>query len=336
VLRLPRKSSVKSDNRDEGGNMRKTFLLGLVLAGALLGGAFAQEPIRIGSKQFTENILLGKVIYYALEDAGYPVEDRTNLGSTQVNRAALTSGEIDVYPEYTGTAISNYFREEAAAGEVEIPEGASQNAAQSYEIVSELDLELNDLVWLQVAPANNTYAFAVTRQWSEENGITSLPEFAEYVREGNYVKVATGDEFAQRPDGIPSFERTYDFSFSDDQLLIIAGGTPAQTEQALAEGANDVNVAMAYGTDGALMAYDFIVLSDPEGAQPVFQPGPVFRLEVIEAFDGTEPSIADVLEPIFATFDEVTLQGLNARVEVDGESPDDVALSYLQENGFIE
>jgi len=317
--------------------MRKTFLLGLVLAGALLSGAFAQEPIRIGSKQFTENIVLGKVIYYALQDAGYPVEDRTNLGSTQVNRAALTSGEIDVYPEYTGTAISNYFREEEAAGEIdEIPAEASQNAEQSYDIVSRLDLELNDLVWLQVAPANNTYAFAVTRQWSEENGITSLPEFAEYVREGNYVKVATGDEFAQRPDGIPSFERTYDFEFEDDELLIIAGGTPAQTEQALAEGANDVNVAMAYGTDGALMAYDFIVLSDPEGAQPVFQPGPVFRLEVIEAFEGTEPSIAEVLEPIFATFDEVTLQTMNARVEVDGESPDAVAQSYLQENGFIE
>ena len=316
--------------------MRKTFLLGLVLAGTLLSSTFAQEPIRVGSKQFTENILLGKIIYFALEDAGYPVEDRTNLGSTQVNRAALTSGEIDVYPEYTATAISNYFREEVAAGEVEIPEGASKNAAQSFEVVSRLDLELNDLVWLQAAPANNTYAFAVTRQWSEENGITSLPEFATYINEGNYVKVATGDEFAQRPDGIPSFENTYDFAFSADQLLIIAGGTPAQTEQALAEGSNDVNVAMAYATDGALMAYDFVVLSDPEGAQPVFQPAPVFRGEVVEAFEGTEPSLADILDPIFATFDEVALQTLNARVEVDGESPDAVAQAYLQDNGFIE
>ncbi|MEM7738742.1 MAG: glycine betaine ABC transporter substrate-binding protein [Deinococcota bacterium] len=318
--------------------MRK-FVIALVATGMAMGlgaNAFAQEPIRVGSKQFTENILLGKIIYYALEDAGYSVEDRTNLGSTQVNRAALESGEIDVYPEYTGTAISNYFREEVAAGEVDIPEDASKNADQSYAVVSELDAQLNDLIWLQVAPANNTYAFAVTRQWSEENGISSMPEFAEHVRAGNFIKVATGDEFAQRPDGISSFESTYDFQFADDQLLIIAGGTPAQTEQALAEGANDVNVAMAYGTDGALMAYDFIVLADPEGAQPVFQPGPVFRAEVIDALAGTEPSIADVLNPIFMTLDEVTLQTINARVEVDGESPDEVAVSYLQENGFIE
>ncbi|MCA9839017.1 MAG: ABC transporter substrate-binding protein [Trueperaceae bacterium] len=304
--------------------MKKFLLSAIVL---MLGFALAQDPVRVGSKQFTENIVLGKLIVQALEDAGIAVEDRTNLGSTQVNRSALENGEIDVYPEYTGTAISNYFRTVDYAN---IPEGASQDAYASYAVVSSLDASINDLVWLRPAPANNTYAFAVTRAFADENQIFSVPELAEFINAGNFVKVATGDEFAQRPDGIPSFESTYGFQFSDDQLLIIAGGTPAQTEKALNEGANDVNIAMAYGTDGALVAYDFVVLEDPSGAQPVFQPAPVFRGEVIR----NNPEIAGILNPIFSLLDAETLQNLNARVEVDGENPDDVAASFLQENGF--
>jgi len=144
--------------------------------------------------------------------------------------------------------------------------------------------------------------------------------------------MATGDEFAQRPDGIPAFEQMYGFDLTEDQLLIIAGGTPAQTEQALNEGANNVNVAMAYATDGALQAYDFVVLEDPLGAQPIYAPTPVFRGDVIRA----NPEIAGILNPIFRALDNVTLQTLNARVEVDGENPVDVARSWLAENGFIE
>jgi osmoprotectant transport system substrate-binding protein len=143
--------------------------------------------------------------------------------------------------------------------------------------------------------------------------------------------LSTGDEFAQRPDGLPAFENTYDFDLSEDQMIVIAGATPAQTEQALASGQNNVNVAMAYATDGALMAYDFVVLDDPDGAQPVFQPTPVFRGEVIRAY----PEIVGVLNPIFATFDNTALQGLNAAVEVDGMSPDDAARQYLEEHGFL-
>ena len=306
--------------------MKRFGILAIVL---LVSIAFAQNPVRVGSKQFTENIVLGKLIVKALDNAGIEVEDRTNLGSTQVNRSALENGEIDVYPEYTGSAISNYFRTVEYAN---IPEGASQDAYASYSIVSSLDAAINDLIWLRAAPANNTYAFAVTRSFSEENGITSVADLAAYVNDGNFVKVATGDEFAQRPDGIQSFEKLYDFAFTQDQLLIIAGGTPAQTEKALSEGANNVNVAMAYGTDGALVAYDFVVLEDPMGAQPVFQPAPVFRGEVLRA----NPEIAGILNPIFSLLDAETLQDLNARVEVDGENPDDVAQSFLQENNLLD
>jgi osmoprotectant transport system substrate-binding protein len=236
-----------------------------------------------------------------------------------------------VYPNYNGTAISNWYRDIPWAQEA-IGEGTSGDAYASFATVASYDAALFDLIWLRPAPANNTYALAVTRQWSEENGITTLPEFAAYVNDGGEVVLSTGDEFAQRPDGLPSFYETYGFELTEDQLIIIAGATPAQTEQALFEGANGVNVAMAYGTDGALLAYDFVVLEDPNGAQPVFQPTPVFRGEVIRQY----PEIAGILNPIFATFDNPTLQGLNASVEVDGLSPQLAAQTYLIDNGFIE
>lgn len=307
-----------------------SLLLAIVLILGTFGAAVSaqDEPIRVGSKQFTEQIVLGQIILAALDDAGYTVEDRTNLGSTQVNRDALVNGEIDVYAEYTGTALYNYFND---VDWTNIPDDAYNDRDLGYALVSSYDAALNDLVWLEPTPANNTYAFAVTSDFAESNDVYSAMDFADYVNSGGEVYMATGDEFAQRPDGIAAFEETYGFDLTDDQLLIIAGGTPAQTEQALNEGANDVNVAMAYATDGALMAYNFVVLEDPMGAQPIYAPTPVFRGEVIRE----HPEIAGILNPIFRALDNVTLQTLNASVEVDGENPADVAQSWLAENGFI-
>ena len=313
--------------------MRKISVLLLVTAVVfgMFGAVSAQEdPIRIGSKQFTEQIVLGQIMLQALEDAGYAVEDRTNLGSTSVNRDALVNGEIDIYAEYTGTGVTNHFQNVEWAT---FPEGASRNVIVSLVLCEQLRcVAINDLIWLRPAPANNTYAFAVTREFSEENGIVTVEDFADYVNNGGEVYMATGDEFAQRPDGIPAFEQTYGFDLTEDQLLIIAGGTPAQTEQALNEGSDGVNVAMAYATDGALVAYDFVVLEDTLGAQPVYAPGPVVRGEVLRA----NPQIAGILNPIFNALDTETLQELNASVEVDGENPEDVANAWLVENGFIE
>lgn len=313
-------------------------LASLLLVAALLmlaaGSVLAQddalndEPIRVGSKLDPEGIILANLILIALEDAGYAVEDRTPLGTTAVNRDALNNGEIDVYPEYTGTALNTAFVETSWA---EIPEGAATDRVLGFATVSSFDAAINDVVWLQAAPANNTFAFAVTRQFAEENDVFTVDDLSAYINEGGEALMATSDEFAQRPDGIPSFENLYGFDFAEDQLLIIAGATPAQTEQALNEGANGVNMAMAYGTDGALMAYDFIVLEDTLGAQPIYAPAPIFRGEILRAY----PEIAGILNPIFGLLDNPTLQGLNARVAVDGENPTDVARSWLEENGFI-
>ena len=295
-----------------------------LLLGASLVWAQA-DPVRVGSKQFTESIVLAKLIVYALEDAGFTVDDRSPLGGTDVNRSALVNAEIDVYPEYTGTALGLFFPE------MDFPEGLTRDAEASYEHLRELDREQNDLVWLAPAPANNTYGFAVTRAFAEEHGLETMEDFAAYVSAGGEVMMASGDEFAQRPDGIQAFEELYGFELGDDQLLIIAAGTPAQTLQALAEGASDTNVAMTFATVGAVVAYDFVVLTDPLGAQPIFNPTPVFRADVIDA----NPGIPDILNPIFTSLTNEVLQELNARVEVDGENPDEVARDFLREHGFM-
>lgn len=300
----------------------------LIALGVLLGSALTvgqADPIRVGSKQFTESIVLAKLIAYALEDAGFTIDDRSPLGGTDVNRSALVAAEIDAYPEYTGTALGLFFPD------VELPEGLTRDAEASYDYLLEHDLERNGLMWLAPAPANNTYGFAVQRTFAEEHGLATMGDFADYVNAGGEVMMAIGDEFAQRPDGLAAFEELYGFDLADEQLLIIAAGTPAQTLQALDQGANDTNVAMTFATEGAVVAYDFVVLTDPRGAQPIFNPTPVFRVEVIDA----NPEIPAVLNPIFEGLTNEVLQELNARVDVDGESPDAVARSYLEEQGFL-
>lgn len=305
------------------------FLTLLLTLGIITGGTTAQdESIRVGAKSFTENILLGQIVLAVLDDAGFAVEDRTSLGGSQVNRDSLVNGEIDVYAEYTGTALFNYFSDVAWTN---IPQEAYGDRVLSYALVSSYDAVLNDLVWLEPTPANNTFAFAVTAEFAEENNLYSVIDLANYVNDGGEIYMATGAEFAQRPDGIPAFEEVYGFDLTQDQLMVFANGTPAQTEQALNEGANGVNIAMAFATDGALMAYNFVVLEDPLGAQPIYSPAAVFRGEVVRA----NPEIAGLVNPVFRSLDNVTLQTLNARVEVDGEAPAAVAQSWLTEMGFI-
>jgi osmoprotectant transport system substrate-binding protein len=315
----------------------KRLTIVFVALGMLFGGiSFAQQyknstPIRVGSKQFAEQKILGKMIVEALRANGYQVVDKTNLGGTAVVRKALTQGEIDVYPNYTGTAISNWYRSVPWAEKM-IPAGASGNAYESYTIVSSLDAALHDLVWLQPAPANNTYAFAVKDSFAKAHNLTTVADLAKLINSGATVKLATNDEFAQRPDGLGAFEKTYGFKFKESQLLVIAGGTPAQTEKALANGSNGVNIAMAYATDGALKAYSEVILEDPKGAQPVFQPTPVFRGAVIRKY----PEIVGILNPIFAKLTTVELQKLNAQDLVDGDSPATVAKNFLVQNGFMD
>ena len=167
--------------------MKKRFYIAFAtaIALALIGLALAQSKgtITVDSKLDAEGRLLGSMIRLSLEQAGFTVNDKTATGSTLITRKALTEGQIDIYPEYTGTAINNFFKGET------IPEGTSKNAEKSYRTVKALDKKLNNIVWLARAPANNTWAIATTKTLSQKEGIKSLEDFAKYLQKAARSKL---------------------------------------------------------------------------------------------------------------------------------------------------
>lgn len=283
----------------------------------------AQADIVVSSKIDTEGGLLGNVIALALEDAGLPVERRLQLGGTQVVREALLADQIDIYPEYTGNAA--FFFNEADSP-------IWKDAKAAYERAAELDAEKNQLTWLQSAPANNTWAIALTGKVAEENKLTTMSEFGAWVAGGGEVKLAASTEFVSSPAVLPAMQEAYKFKLTPDQTVVLSGGDTAATIQAAARGTSGVNAAMAYGTDGGVGATGLVVMADDKGVQPVYEPAPVVRDAVLKEY----PSIADVLNPIFAGLDMATLQRLNGRIQVGGEPAEAVARDYLTQTGVLD
>jgi osmoprotectant transport system substrate-binding protein len=294
----------------------------LVLMLALILAGCAKPGITVGSKIDTEGALLSQMIILMLKANGFNVIDKSGTGPTQVVRKAILSGEIDIYPEYTGNGA--FFFDETESD-------VWNDARKGWERVRQLDMEANNIVWLQPAPANNTWAIAIPKELSEKEGIRSLDDFATYVNRGGYVKLIGSEEFVTSPVALPAFQEAYGFTLSQDQLITLSGGNTAQTEKAAAEGTDGVNAAMAYGTDGGLAALGLVVLSDPRGVQPVYEPAPIVRGEVLEK----NPEIADILNPVFASLDLETLQTLNAKIAFEGQAAADVAREYLTANGFL-
>jgi osmoprotectant transport system substrate-binding protein len=282
-----------------------------------------RPEITVGSKIDTEGALLGTMIVLVLEDGGFSVIDKTQTGSTPIVRSAIIAGEIDIYPEYTGNAY--YF----FSGETEADVWKDFQAG--YKKAAQLDLAANGIVWLTPAPANNTWAISVRNDLARSASLETLNDLAAYVNAGGKFKLAASEEFVSSEAALPSFEAGYGFSLDDSQLLVFAGGNTTLTEQAAASGQENVNAAMAYGTDGQLAALGLKVLTDTRNIQPVYAPAPIVRSEVLEG----NPEIATLLEPVFKSLDLETLQLLNSRIAVEGQSPREVADAYLKEKGFL-
>jgi osmoprotectant transport system substrate-binding protein len=292
---------------------------GLVL---LAAGAQAAEPVKVGSKIDTEGSLLGNIILQVLDSHGVKTVNKVQLGTTPVVRGAITAGELDIYPEYTGNGAF-FFKDENDA--------AWKNAQQGYEKVKKLDAEKNHLVWLTPAPANNTWTIAVRKDLAEKNKLTSLDDLSAYLKKGGEFKLAASAEFIERSDALPAFEKAYGFKLEQPQLLSLAGGDTAVTIKAAAQQTSGVNAAMAYGTDGPVAALGLQTLSDPKGVQPIYAPTPVVRESVLKAY----PEMGEWLKPVFASLDAKTLQQLNASIAVEGLDAKKVAADYLKQKGFV-
>lgn len=301
--------------------LSKALLVGIFFGAVVFSGS-VQAQVVVSSKIDTEGGVLGNIILAVLEANKIPTTNRIQLGATPIVRQAIMAGEIDIYPEYTGNAA--YFFEKT-------DDPVWKDAAKAYEAAKQLDYDANKIVWLAPSPANNTWAIALRKDVAEPNKIVSLSDFGRYVASGGEVILAASAEFVNSAAALPAFQAAYDFTLKPEQLITLSGGDTAATIAAAANRTNNTNAAMVYGTDGGIAPAGLIVLQDDKNIQPFYQPTPIIREDTLKQY----PQIAELLKPVFAKLDLLTLQNLNGRVQLGGEPAKAVAADFLKENKLL-
>jgi osmoprotectant transport system substrate-binding protein len=273
----------------------------------------------VGSKEFTEQLILGQITLQVLENAGATVNDQIGLAGSVAARKALESGEIDMYWEYTGTGWITYLGHTKP-----IPDRQKQ-----FEAVAKEDLAKNDIKWLSPpAPANNTYTMAVRSEAYDKLGVKKLSDFKQLVEENpEEATVCVGTEFSTRDDGLPGMEKAYDFEFPKENVVKIDEGLIYQQT----DKGKQCNFGEVFQTDGRIEALDLKLIEDDKSFFPIYNPALNVRKDVIEK----NPQIAKLFAPISKKLTTEELQKLNAKVDVQGQLEDQVAEEWLKENGFI-
>lgn len=272
------------------------------------------DPLVIGGKNFTEQQLLTEMTAQYLDHLGYDVERKAGMGSA-VLRKAQENGQIDMYWEYTGTSLLVYNKVEE---KISSPEAV-------YERVKELDAE-KGLVWLNPSKANNTYALAMRSAEAEEKGLSSLSDLTKALNDGQKLTLATNAEWFSRDDGYKELQKAYGFKMGRSQIKRMDSGL---TYVALKEG--QVDIALVFATDGRIPAFDFRVLKDDKGFFPDYAITPVVREETLKA----NSKLAEQLNALSAQIDTDTMSALNARVDVESISIEQVAADFLKNAGLL-
>jgi osmoprotectant transport system substrate-binding protein len=243
------------------------------------------------------------------------------LAPTPIMRRAIIAGMIDLYVEYTGNA--GFFFNVAS-------DPAWKDLRQGYELGARLDYQAHRIVWLTPANASNAWALAVRNDVARPNNLRTMSDFGRFVSGGGHVVLACSAEFVNSRT-LRSLEKTYAFALRPEQLIVLAGGDTSATIRAAAEQTSGTNTAMVYGTDGAVAFFRLQVLDDDRHDQPIYAPVPIIR----EAALRSHPEIAEIVRPLMESFDRDTLQELNARIQINGESPAAVAEDYLRSRGLL-
>jgi osmoprotectant transport system substrate-binding protein len=302
-------------------NILKSLFMAAALALAFGASAQSRAAVVVSSKLSSESAMIGQMIRLLLNADGIATVDRMTLGATPVVRKALLTGEIDIYVEYTGNA--GFFFNVAS-------DPAWKDLDKGYELGARLDYAANRIVWLTPAHASNSWALAVRRDVASANNLRTMTDFGRWVSGGGKVVLACSAEFANAGT-LRSLEKTYGFTMHSDQLIVLAGGETSATIGAAAARTNGTNTAMVYGTDGGIEVAQLQVLEDDRNDQPIYAPVPVIREAALKA----NPQIAQLVKPLMESFSRETLQQLNARVQIDGESTQAVAEDYLKSLGLL-
>ena len=283
------------------------------------GDALSGKTFTVGSKEFTEQVVLGQIAVLVLEDAGATVKDETGITGTANVRTALESDEIDMYWEYTGTGWTDILGNESA--------DAASDPQELFDAVKEQDAE-NGIEWIAKSTANDTYAFATSQATSDELGITTLSDYAELVKsDPDSATVCAAAEFLDRQDGWPGLEKAYGFSLPDDLITEVDLGI---VFTAVPSG-DPCNFGEVFETDGRIPANELVVLEDDQDYFVSYEVAMTVNEEVL----AESPELEEVLGPIAEalTTEELTL--LNSQVDVDGLPADAVAKKWLEDKGMI-
>jgi osmoprotectant transport system substrate-binding protein len=305
--------------------------LALALARLEVG---AQDKIRVGSKDFPESIIIGEIYAQLLENAGLPVERKLNLGGTVVAQEALLSGDLDLYPEYTGTGLLVVLGGSLSdvpglggsptAGTAEASPVAGEPATAVYDYVKAQYKDQYDLVWLDQSPMNDTQALAVTQEFAQEHNLTTISDLVALASSVDLVFSAPVD-FEERDDGLKGLRATY-----GDFDATVNGVAPGIKYQALVDG--DANVVLAFSTDAEIGINNLVVLEDDKNLWPPYHVAPVVRQAALDA----NPGIADALNAVAQLITTEAQIGLNGQaIGDDPKDPADIAKGFLQEQGLI-
>jgi osmoprotectant transport system substrate-binding protein len=284
--------------------------------GSTSSTAGGKPTIVVGSKNFTENILLGDMTVDLLKQAGYPVENKTDLGGTTVNREALKSGQISLYWEYTGTALVDFDHVDKRIA----------NPQAVYDIVKKDDAKIG-LVWLKPAPLNDTYSIMLRQSTANRLDIHTISQWAHYINtHPGAVKFASDNEFAVRPDGLPGVEKMYHFTLPSSQVVLMDSGL---VYTALKD--KKVSAAMGFTTNGAIEAYHLVNLTDNKKFFPVYNPAPVVRKQILHDY----PKMSSILGKLAPKLTTNVMIHLTNEVDLQHKLTQTVAQNWLSKEGLL-
>lgn len=287
---------------------------GSVTPNAALDGV----PITVGSKEYTEQVILGYILEYTLAAAGADVRDLTGIVGSRSTREAQLSGQVDVAYEFTGNAWINYLGHEKP-----IPDSRAQ-----FEAVREEDLARNDMVWLEPGPMDDTYALAASRATVERTGVRTLSQYADLVRRNPAAaRTCVDTEFRARQDGFPGMAAAYGFDAARAQTPVLQVGI---IYQATADG-SQCDFGEVFTTDGRIAALDLVVLTDDKQFFAHYNPSVTMKRAFFEA----HPQIAEVTAPVTAALTNDAIIELNKQVDVEGRDPAEVARDWMVARGFV-
>jgi len=291
-------------------NLKTIMALPIALIVAAVENADANELVKIGSKNFTEQFVVAEIYAQALEKAGFTVERHLNLGATAIAQAALVHGDIDLYPEYTGTAMASVVKGDLS--------GSAEKIYSDVKTYYEKNFELT---WLKPTNINNGYAMIVKPELAKKFGLSNLSGLSAV--SANLVFGAEAG-YSERTDGLPGLKRVYGIEFKEFKNF----ASPNFRYSALLGG--NIDISIGFGTDWQIADKGLSVLDDDKHLWPPYFLTPVVRESALKA----NPKIALVLDRVSPLLTNENMRELNAKVDRDKEEPGDVAAEFLKTSGL--